>query len=216
MIMVILVISSRLIRLLQITQENRVEKEQLKQQVLRNELEALKNQLNPHFLFNSLNSLSLLVREDQKAALKFINRLSFLYRYILQSQDQSLVTVKEELGVLESYVYLIKERYRENFGVNIKIEQSIHQRRIPNLALQLLLENAVKHNEISGEKPLVVEVYSEGNTIVVKNDLQERTGPVESTHKGLANLNARFELYKIGSIQINKTESHFVVKIPTL
>lgn len=214
--MIVLIISSRLIRLVQITQANRVEKEQLKRQVLSNELEALKSQLNPHFLFNSLNSLSLLVREDPKAAVKFINRLSFLYRYILQSQDQNLVSVKEELRVLESYIFLIKERYRENFSVSVAIEESMHQRRIPNLALQLLLENAVKHNEISSNKPLRVEVYNEANSIVVKNDLQERSGAVESTQKGLANLNARFELYKIGAIHITKTESHFLVKIPTI
>ncbi|WP_422107071.1 sensor histidine kinase [Winogradskyella sp.] len=213
-VMVMLLIISRAILLNNQSKLDVIEKERLKQQSLQNELAALRNQVNPHFLFNSLNSLSLLVREDQKAAGKFINKLSFLYRYILQSKDQDLVTVKEELKFLESYVHLIKERYRDNFNVNIHINDALLQKKLPTLALQLLMENAVKHNEISNDKPLYVDVFDEGGWLVIKNKLQKRTGHIESTNTGLSNLNTRFKLQMDKNIEILKDDTHFSVKIP--
>ncbi len=213
---IMLLVISRTILLNNQSKLDAIEKERLKQQSLQNELAALKNQVNPHFLFNSLNSLSLLVREDQKAAGKFINKLSFLYRYILQSKDQDLVTLKEELRFLESYIHLIEVRYRENFIVNINIKGDLLQKKIPTLALQLLMENAVKHNEISDDRPLKVEVFDEGNYLVIKNRLQERTGNLESTNIGLSNLNIRFKLYMDKELEVLKEEGHFVVKIPVV
>lgn len=213
--LVLLLISSKAINLIEKSKRDTVEKEVLKQKSLQIELDALKSQINPHFLFNSLNTLSLLVREDQNAAIKFINKLSFLFRYILQSQDQALVTVKEELKVLDSYIHLIQQRYRENFNVVVNVSEQMQQRRIPILALQILLENAVKHNEISEKKPLHMEFYSEGKWIVGKNALQKRRGYIESTHKGLSNLNSRVKIQMGEEIQISKDETHFTVKIPT-
>lgn len=211
---IMLLVLSRAIKLNRQTKIDAIEKEQLTKQNAQNELNALKNQVNPHFLFNSLNTLSLLVREDQKAAGKFINKLSFLYRYILQSKDQDMLTVKEELKFLESYIYLIKERYRDNFKVNIHINQTLLQRKIPALTLQLLMENVVKHNEISNDRPLYVDVFDENYHLVVKNKLQRRTGPVESTHTGLSNLNGRFKLHMDKELKISKDNAHFIVKIP--
>lgn len=213
-VMIMLLVISRAVRLNNQAKLDAIEKESLKKQNTQNELAALKNQVNPHFLFNSLNTLSLLVREDQKAAGKFITKLSFLYRYILQSKDKDLFTVKVELKFLESYVYLIKERYRENFIAKIHVKENLFEKKIPALTLQLLVENAVKHNEISNEKPLYVEVFDEVDHLVVKNKLQKRTGPVESTHTGLSNLNARFKLHVNKEIIISKDDSHFTVKIP--
>ncbi len=213
---IMLLIISRAILLNNQSKLDVVEKERLKQQSLQNELAALKNQVNPHFLFNSLNSLSLLVREDQKAAGKFINKLSFLYRYILQSKDQDLVTVKEELKFLESYAFLIKQRYRDNFSTDISIDEGLYQKKIPTLALQLLVENAVKHNEISSNKPLTISIYHEQNYLVVKNLLQKRTGNIESTHTGLSNLSTRFKLLMDRDILIFKDENHFIVKLPII
>ena len=193
---IMLLVISRAILLNNQSKLDAIEKERLKQQSLQNELAALKNQVNPHFLFNSLNSLSLLVREDQKAAGKFINKLSFLYRYILQSKDQDLVTL--------------------NFIVNINIKDDLLQNKIPTLALQLLMENAVKHNEISDDRPLKVEVFDEGDHLVIKNRLQERTGNLESTNIGLSNLNVRFKLHMDKELEVLKEEGHFVVKIPVV
>lgn len=213
-ILIMLLIVSRTMVLLHQSKLDAIEKAQLKQQSIQNELLALKNQLNPHFLFNSLNSLSLLVREDQKSAGKFINKLSFLYRYILQSKDRNLVSIKEELKLIESYVFLIKQRYRDNFKAKIAIDDKLFQQKIPALALQLLVENSVKHNEISKENPLLVEIFSEDDYIVVKNKLQKRTGAIESTHTGLSNLNKRFELLVRKNILIENDSSYFIVKLP--
>lgn len=213
-LLVLLLITSKAINLIEKSKLDAVEKEVLKQKSLQNELDALKSQINPHFLFNSLNTLGLLVREDQKAAGKFINKLSFLFRYILQSQEQSLVTVKEELKVLDSYIHLIKQRYQDNFNVFVKVNDQMLQRKIPVLALQMLMENAVKHNEISANKPLYMEFYSEGKWIVCKNVLHKRTGNIESTNTGLKNLNTRTKILIGEEIEILKDETHFTVKIP--
>ncbi|MEJ2112649.1 MAG: histidine kinase [Flavobacteriaceae bacterium] len=211
-----LLIISRAVLLNNKSKIDAVEKEQLKQQTLQNELSALKNQVNPHFLFNSLNSLTLLVREDSKTAEIFIKKLSFLYRYILQSKDQNLVTLKEELKFLNSYIFLIKERYRENFNVSIRIDESLLQKKTPTLALQLLVENSVKHNEISAKKPLTVDVYNDDNFLIVKNKIQKRTGSIESTNTGLSNLNNRFQLSLSKTIIIEKSQDFFIVKLPIL
>lgn len=213
-VMVMLLVISKAINLNNQSKLDAIEKEKLKQQSLQNELTALKNQVNPHFLFNSLNSLSLLVREDQKAAGKFINKLSFLYRYILQGKGQDLVTIKEELKFLESYVYLIKERYRDNFNANINVNEHCFQKKIPTMALQLLVENAVKHNEISNDKPLQVDVFDTDDMLIVKNKLQKRTGHIESTNTGLINLNTRFKLQMNRAIEILKDDTYFTVKLP--
>lgn len=213
--LVLLLITSKAINLIEKSKQDAIEKEVLKQKSLQSELDALKSQINPHFLFNSLNTLSHLVREDQKAAGKFINKLSFLFRYILQSQEQSMVTVKEELKVLDSYIHLVKQRYQENFNVFVKVEDQILQRKIPILALQMLMENAVKHNEISAKNPLYMEFYNEGKWIVGKNVLQKRRGSIESTNTGLKNLNTRTKIQMDKEIEILKDESHFTVKIPT-
>lgn len=212
--LVLLLLISMALKLINQAKEDALEKQLLKQRSLQNELEALKNQINPHFLFNSLNTLSLLVREDPKAAGKFINKLSFLFRYILQSQDNQLVTVKEELRVVESYIHLIQQRYQKNFQVQIALDESVHQKKIPVLSLQMLLENAVKHNEISDSKMLLVEILTEKEWVVVRNKLQERHGNVESTHKGLKNLSTRTRLLTNREVIISRTPEHFVVKVP--
>ena len=214
--LLLLVLISVAFKLINQSKADAFEKEVLKQRSIQNELEALKNQINPHFLFNSLNTLSLLVREDPKAAGKFINKLSFLFRYILQSQENQLVTVKEELKVVESYVHLIQQRYQKNFEVHISLEDAILQKKIPVLSLQMLLENAVKHNEISDSKPLLVEILSENEFIVVKNNLQERLGNIDSTNKGLNNLSTRTRLMTHQEVIISRNSMHFTVKIPVV
>lgn len=214
--LIVMLLISKSLQLIEKSKLDSLEKERLKKKSLQNELDALKNQINPHFLFNSLNTLTCLVREDQKAAGKFISKLSFLYRYILQSQDKELVTVKEELKVVNSYTHLIKERYRNNFKVTTQISEELTHRKIPVLALQTLLENAVKHNEISEQKPLLVEFYNEDDYLVVANTLQMRKAAIESTQKGLNNLYVRSKLSIGKEVIILKTERHFIVKIPTL
>ena len=196
-----------------IRQEDVAEKELLKQQSLKNELEALKNQINPHFLFNSLNSLNSLIR-DNKPATTFVNKLSFMYRYILQSGSEDLVTLNEELKFLESYIYLIKTRYRDRFSIEIDIDNSMLTETLPALALQLLVENAVKHNEISETNPLLVKVYSKNDCVIVENVIKPRTTFVDSTGNGLVNLDKRYQMLKKKNIIISNNDQKFKVKLP--
>lgn len=212
-LMVILVFVSGILRYQIIHQQDIMEKEILKQQSLKNELEALKNQINPHFLFNSLNSLNSLVRDNKKAT-TFVNKLSFMYRYILQNGSQDLVTLEEELKFLESYIYLIKTRYRKRFSIEIDIDSKYLIEKIPALALQLLVENAVKHNEISQDNPLLVKVYVEEDAIVVENKIKPRMTFVESSGYGLANLSKRYMMLKKDQIRISDTDGLFRVKLP--
>ncbi len=212
--LIVLAVISYAVKLLKKSRLDNIEKEVLKRKSLQNELEALRNQVNPHFLFNSLSTLLNLVREDQKSAETFIYNLAFLYRYILQSQEEELATIKDELKVLNSYAQLIGERYKDNFRIDVRIDESVYHRKIPILSLQLLLENAVKHNEISHNKPLLVEIFSDATSITVKNPLQLRTHKMQSTQKGLKNLSTRTQLLFNKPLVISKSETSFVVKIP--
>lgn len=194
-----------------VNQQQVIENEKLKQENLENELVALKNQINPHFLFNSLNSLNSLIRENKEAT-KFVNKLSFMYRYILQSSDRNLVTLKEELKFLDSYIFLIKTRYRNRFEIDISLGDDLYDEKVPPLALQLLVENAVKHNEISESNPLLVKVYFDNNYLCVENKIRLRTTFVDSTGNGLSNLNKRCLLLKDNKIEISDTDGIFKVK----
>lgn len=202
---------SRVLRYQIINQQQIVENEHLKQENLENELVALKNQVNPHFLFNSLNSLNSLIRDNKKAT-KFVNKLSFMYRYILQSGDRNLVSLEEELKFLESYIFLIQTRYRNRFEIEIDIDMQFLEKKVPPLSLQLLVENAVKHNEISETNPLLVKVYSEDGYICVENKIKLRATFVDNTGNGLSNLNKRYLLLKDHQILISDANNIFKVK----
>lgn len=212
-LLIVLFFIARILRLQTDQQESSIENEKLKQQNLQSELAALKNQIDPHFLFNSLNSLTSLVR-DNEAATQFIKKLSYMYRYILQSNDSDLVSVREELKYLESYTYLIKTRYRDRFSIDINIEESYLDERIPPLALQLLVENAVKHNEISESHPLLVKIFSEQGSIFVQNKARPRTTLAEGTGNGLVNLKKRYVLLRKQELKINTENNYFSVELP--
>ena len=211
-VFVILFSITRALRYQMLNRVQEIENDILKQKNLENELLALKNQINPHFLFNSLNSLNSLIR-DNKEATTFVNKLSFMYRYILQSGDRNLVTVSEELKFLNSYIFLIKTRYRDRFEIEIDIDNRFNDKLIPPLALQLLVENAVKHNEISEENNLVVKVYSLDNTLNVENNIRPRTNFESSTQKGLSNLNKRFSILKNHEISVSDIGGKFKVTL---
>ncbi|MBD0852223.1 sensor histidine kinase [Maribacter arenosus] len=212
-LLLVLFFIAKILRLQTDQNESIVENERLKQQNLQNELSALKNQIDPHFLFNSLNSLISLVRDNEKATL-FVKKLSYMYRYILQSSDSDLVSLKEELKFLESYTYLIQTRYRDRFQIDIHIEDKYLNEKIPPLALQILVENAVKHNEISETNPLKVEVYTKDGSLVVQNQIQPRTTLSENSGYGLQNLEKRYALLKKNKISIHKKNNIFMVELP--
>jgi len=212
-LLIVLFFIARILRLQTDQQENRIENEHLKQQNLQNELAALKNQIDPHFLFNSLNSLTSLIRDNIKAT-QFVKKLSYMYRYILQSGDTDLVCVKDELKFLESYTYLIHTRYRNRFSIDIQIEDRYLDEQIPPLALQLLVENAVKHNEISESNPLKVALYSKDGSIFVENPIRPRTTLAEGTGNGLLNLKKRFALLRKQELKVTTQDDHFIVELP--
>ncbi|HDZ14403.1 MAG TPA: hypothetical protein ENH60_05830 [Pricia sp.] len=205
----------RILRLQTDKQESRIENEHLKQQSLQNELMALKNQIDPHFLFNSLNSLTSLIRENEKAT-QFVKKLSHMYRYILQSGESDLVSVKEELKFTESYTHLIRTRYRDRFSIDVRIEDSYLDLEIPPLAMQLLVENAVKHNEISTQNPLTVRMYSKNDSIFVENPIQPRSVLKEGTKNGLLNLKKRYVLLLKKEVKVRTENNIFVVELPVI
>lgn len=178
--------------------------------------ETLKNQLDPHFLFNSLNVLSSLIEENPKKAQEFTVALSKIYRYVLDQKDKNLISVEEELNFAKFYVSLLKMRFEEALIVNFTINNIEKEYKIVPLSLQLLLENAIKHNIISDHKPLYIDVYTEEYYLVIKNSYQKKATFEKSTGIGLQNIIQRYSLVSTLSIDIQHTEKYYVVKIPLI
>ncbi len=192
-----------------------VDAERLKKESIAAQYESLKNQVNPHFLFNSLNALTNLVYEDQDKAAKFIKQLSEVYRYVLDTRQKELVPIEEELRFLESYFFLQKIR----FGENLKIENQLHSSIImlAPLALQLLVENAIKHNVVSADDPLTIKLYHDQDYIVVENSLQKKIVLPESSNGiGLENIKMRYHYLTTREVLVMETTEKFIVKLPII
>lgn len=193
------------------------ETEELKKANLQSQFESLKSQVSPHFLFNSLNTLSSLIEENPDTAVKFVNQLSKVYRYLLQSNDKELITVKEEIDFLEAYIFLLKTRFDEGFAVDMNIPEEILATSIPPLTLQILVENAVKHNVVSMTRPLIIKITSmEAGTISVINNIQKKTINVASTGMGLSNISAKYKLLNKPTINIEENSLEFSVTLPII
>lgn len=178
--------------------------------------ETLKNQLDPHFLFNSLNVLSSLIEENPKKAQEFTVALSKIYRYVLDQKDKNLISVEEELNFAKLYVSLLKMRFEDAISVNFDIDATINDFRIVPLSLQLLLENAIKHNIISDQKPLQIAIFKEDNYLVVQNSYQKKQTFEKSIGIGLQNIMQRYNLVSNLEINIQQTEKHYIVKLPLI
>ena len=209
---------SRMLRFQRSSEALKLKTRELEKQKLVNEISLLKTQVNPHFLFNSLSILSSLVRVDPELSEKFIDQLSRSYRYILEQKDQSLVTLRTELGFIDSYSFLLRIRFENKFNLRIELQEAILDLYyIAPLTLQLLVENAVKHNRMSLQEPLVVSITTDENDmLIVKNKLQPRSTPVSSTGVGLQNIINRYALLTDRPVWAGETEDQFVVKIPLL
>lgn len=190
------------------------ENEQLKSAYLEAELELLKGQLNPHFLFNSLSSLSAIIRENPELAQHYVSQLSKVFRYSLQRSGANLVALGNELDMVRSYGELLTMRFEKAFQLEININGPWLKAKIPHLSLQLLLENAAKHNIATLKKPLKVQLFINGGYITFRNNLQEVSVPENSTGIGLANLNERYKILMNREIEIIKTDEYFIVKLP--
>jgi two-component system LytT family sensor kinase len=192
------------------------EKEALKRESISAEFETLRNQVNPHFLFNSLNTLTSLIEEDPKTATDFVQKLSGVYRYVLTQKDKETVTLGEELQFIMQYIYLNRIRFGENLRIHVHVEQKYHDRKIVTLALQMLLENAIKHNIISAQKPLSIYIGVYGDKVFVRNNLQRKLVMNESNGIGLENILHRYSFFTKEEVEIEDDGKEFCVSIPLI
>ena len=180
------------------------------------QFDALKNQLDPHFLFNSLNVLTSLIDENPDAAQQFTTSLSKVYRYVLEQKNKELVTVDEELQFARTYVNLLKMRFEDSIVFEIPEKSKNPEAKVVPLSLQLLLENAVKHNVVNVSKPLYIKIYEKDGNLVVENNLQSKEVIKRSSGVGLTNIKQRYALLTNRQVLIHKTDVSFIVEIPML
>jgi len=192
------------------------EKEMLKRESLQAQLNALKTQVNPHFLFNNLNTLTSVIPENPAQAVDFVQQLSKVYRHILEVKDERTIPLKEELDVLRAYAFLLKTRFCNNLDIKIDVSDEKMQKKIVPLSLQLLMENAIKHNIVSSERPLTIDVYAVNGTLVVSNNLQKKNQVFESTGIGLDNIRNRYKLLGDKVVEVTESSTSFTVSIPLI
>lgn len=213
-----LVISFQLAKLnFRYAQKAENEKALMQKELLLSKYESLKNQVNPHFLFNSFSVLSSLIQENQEMASDFLDKLSKMYRYMLDNKDNQMVSLQKEVDFMNSYIFLLKARHEE--GINIDINLSLDQQSffVPTLSLQMLIENAIKHNKFSKDNPLTIRIFNEGEDyLVVENELRAKKQEMQSTKVGLENIRKRYNYQSERRVIINESESHFTVKLPIL
>ncbi|TAE01221.1 MAG: histidine kinase [Bacteroidetes bacterium] len=197
--------------------ENVKQTESLARENVQSQLDALKNQLDPHFLFNSLNTLAFLIEEENNPAQEYLERLSDVYRYVLVNRNKNTVSLEEEMNFLESYIFLNKTRFRENLQIENLVPKNMYQQQIAPLSLQMLVENAIKHNVVSKEKPLKIKITQENEQYVsVENNIQQKTIFEKSTKVGLQNIINRYGLLTKQEVEIIKNTDFFKVRIPLI
>lgn len=187
----------------------------LREENLKYKYKSLKSQVNPHFLFNSLNTLSELVYDDAKKADNYIQQLSGIYRYVLENEETDLISLKEEIEFIRQYFNLQKVRDNDKIILEVDVQRQDDYKIIP-VSLQLLVENALKHNSMSREKPLVIKIINNDDYIIVSNTIQRKNRLENSTRMGLLNLRERVRLIMGREIIINEETNQFVVKLPII
>ncbi|MEM6726428.1 MAG: histidine kinase [Bacteroidota bacterium] len=193
------------------------ETERLKRANVQAQLDTLKNQVNPHFLFNSLNTLATIIPEDPELSVEFVQKLSKVYRHILEFKDRKIISLQDELDCLNAYMFLLKIRFGENFRMNIDVDHELLQRQVVPMSMQILLENAIKHNIISNQRPLQVDVFVEGNTrLIMRNNLQKKNQVIDSTQTGLQNIRDRYTLLTQQKVDVIVTDKFFMVSLPLI
>lgn len=196
--------------------------ESLARESVQSQLEVLKNQLDPHFLFNSMNTLAALIDDENNDAQQYLERLSDVYRYVLVSRSKNTVPLEEEIAFLDAYVYLNKIRFRDNLQVEKQLSPEACRQYVTPLSLQMLIENAIKHNVVSKENPLKIKIHQEeSGYLVIENNIQEKAifrgaGPEKSTRVGLQNIINRYSLLTDRQVEVIRNGGLFTVKIPLL
>ncbi|HEX7585140.1 MAG TPA: histidine kinase [Prolixibacteraceae bacterium] len=189
--------------------------EKLKVEMLAYKYESLRNQINPHFLFNSLNVLSDLVYDNQAMAVKFIQQMSDLFRYVLDSRDKELVPLKDELEFIRSYTFMLKTRFEEKLTIEIDVQPNPEDYIVP-MSLQLLIENAVKHNEVSEAFPLRISIRKNTDSLEVENNVQLKNVGDDSKKTGLKNITQQYAFFSEKPIKIITSDERFLVRLPIL
>jgi len=199
--------------------DNRVKSlEKLNRERIESQFEVLKNQVNPHFLFNSFNTLISVIENDKEKAVDYVMRLSDFFRSILAVREIDLISLREELELVGNYIFLQQKRYGGNFIVDVSIpEVLIEECMIPPLSLQILLENCLKHNAVSSESPLKCEIYTEDDTsLIVRNNINPKFEKDPSTGIGLQNVRSRFRIITGNKIDVQEKDGYFVVRLPLI
>lgn len=198
-------------------QEKRVKQQKVIAGTATAQFDALKNQLDPHFLFNSLNVLTSLIDENPKAAQQFTTALSKIYRYVLEQKNKDLVSVEEELAFAKTYISLLRMRFEDSIFFEIPDHLSNPEAKLVPLSLQLLLENTVKHNVVSSSNPLKIKIYEKNNSLVIENNLQPKeTLGKKGSGVGLRNIQQRYSILSSREVIIKKNQEAFIVKLPLL
>lgn len=190
--------------------------EELKRENLQAKYQALKNQVNPHFLFNSLNTLTGVVEQRPEQSTAFIKKLSDIYRYVLEQSEQEMVSIDKEMKFVEDYIFLLKMRFEDAliFDTDLKSKNNI---KVAPLGVQMLVENAIKHNIISDEMPLQIKIYTKGDKLIVSNNLQKKKTVIAKNEPlGLENLKKRYSYLSNSSVEIISSGKDFIVKLPII
>ncbi len=196
--------------------ETELKKETLEREKATVQYDNLKNQLNPHFLFNSLTSLNSLIYENPQLASEFLQHLSKVYRYVLENKDKTVVTLDTEVRFIENYIELLATRFADGLAITISLSDQALERHILPVTLQILIENAIKHNVTSRDNPLVIDIYDELDYLIVKNNLQIKHTIDTSNKQGLENLRGLYEVLIEKKMIVTQTEATFAVHIPLI
>jgi hypothetical protein len=197
-------------------QESKVKEQKIIAGTASAKFETLKNQIDPHFLFNSLNVLSSLIEENPENAQRFTTSLSKVYRYVLEQKDKDLVPIEEELAFAKTYMNLLQMRFENSLTYEVRIENVDSEAKVVPLSLQLLLENAVKHNVISEQKPLHIQIYIEKDALVIQNNFQKKAVLQDGQGVGIQNIISRYDIITDRKVTIEQNENTFTVKLPIL
>jgi len=197
-------------------QASEIRNEQLRKEKVAAELNVLKAQIDPHFLFNSFNVLSGLIDEDQAKAQDFLSGLARIYRYVLENRNEDLTKLEDELVFAEKYMNLQKVRFEDSVMLETKVDQMSLGKKVPALSLQLILENALKHNGFDKEQPLKIEISQVNGHLIIQNNKQRRLRMVSSNGFGLQNIKERYALHGISTFEVDQTEEKFTVKLPLI
>ncbi|MFN0032201.1 MAG: histidine kinase [Flavobacteriales bacterium] len=212
----LLVVVSIVYLLLRLRLRSISRRELLQRKLLQGQFETLRNQVNPHFLFNAFNTLVSIISKDKESAIDYVEKLSDYFRIVLEQRHKDTIALSEELELVRAFIFLQQKRFFENLMVNIELNDEVLQSRIPPMTLQLLVENAIKHNVISKTRPLQIIIRQTGDKIEICNNLQPKLSPETSTGIGLSNIRSRYEILFGRSIEVLQDENKFCVLLPVV